>query len=117
MKNFVAIEFACNDPDNGLFAGRVSAITYGDAEIEAENIDGFKITWLDGAVRIHRKVFPIDGANEWFGNWCWNRFIFRREVAKALLCTLRDNGWRVTCGPSPLYSWFNQGDTAGNSAA
>jgi len=115
VKNFVAIDFACNDPDSGLFAGRASAITYGDAEIEAQNIDGFKFTWLDGAIRIHREVFAIEGCSEWVGNWCWNRFIFRRDVAKKLLFTLRANGWRVTCGPSLLYSWFNRSNSVGIS--
>lgn len=110
MKSIVAIDFACNDPDNGLFAGRIAMAQYGDAEIEPPNWEGYAFTELAGeAIRIHRRSFPIHGKREWLGNWCWNRYFLLREHAKPLLMHLRGHGWRVTCGPSPFYHWWNDG--------
>jgi hypothetical protein len=112
MRALSAIDFACNDPDNGSFSGRTGMAVYGDAEIESPDIyGGYKFTELDhgsiGFIRIHRRKFIYTDAREWVGNWCWNRYYLRRDEMKRLLLTLRDNGWRVTCGPSRFYDWFN----------
>mgnify|MGYP001565984864 FL=1 len=114
MKCIAAIDFACNDPDNGLFAGRANSAQYGDIEIEAPCWDGYAFSLVDigpdaEAIRIHRRKFPIDGPKEWLGNWCWNRYFLLRDDMKRLLLHLRRNGWRVTCGPSRFYDWWNAG--------
>lgn len=84
---------------------------YGDVEIEAPSWPGYAFTVVGRArsegIRIHRRTFEIHGSREWFGNWCWNRYFMRRDVAKQLLLHLRTNGWRVTCGPSRIYYWWN----------
>ncbi|WEK00599.1 MAG: hypothetical protein P0Y59_02590 [Candidatus Sphingomonas phytovorans] len=114
----VAIDFACNDPDNGDFAGRtamVSAVWLGDAELEAPSFEGFTFSELGATdrvqfpvkVRIHRKEFAVVQSRSWVGNWCWNRYFFRRAEAKRLILTLRANGWRCTCGPSRFFDWMN----------
>lgn len=108
MKSLVRIDFACNDPANGDFAGRAMMASYGDIEIEAPSWDGFKFTELGGAIRIHRRVFSVHSIKYWLGNWCWNGYWLPRADAKRLLMTLRDNGWRVTCGPCRFYDWFNR---------
>lgn len=111
MKDIAAIDFACNDPDNGLFAGRAAMATFGDAEIEAPNFDtGYRFTELPSGLRIHRKSFHVIDSKEWFGNWCWNRYLLPRVEMKRLLLTLRDHDWRVTCGPSRFYHWWNRGE-------
>lgn len=109
MKAIAAIEFACNDPDNGLFAGRAAMATFGDAEIEAPNFDtGYRFSEGIGGIMIHRRVFQVVDSKEWFGNWCWNRYMLPRSEMKRLLLTLRERGWRVTTGPDRFYRWWNR---------
>lgn len=111
MKLVAAIDFACNDPDNGLFAGRAGMAQYGDVELESPDIyGGYRFTELEGAIRIHRRVFQLDSpSREWVGNWCWNRYFLRREEMKRLLTTLRSNGWKATCAPCRFFDWWNRG--------
>jgi hypothetical protein len=104
------IHFACNDPDNGNFAGRAAMASYGDVELEAPNWHGFRFTELTGAIRIHRRVFGIEGSKDWVGNWCWNAYRLNRVQMKRLLLTLRAAGWRCTCGPSLFFDWWNSGN-------
>lgn len=113
MKHTAYIDFACNDPDNGLFAGKAMMATYGDIELEAPGWQSYAFTAGDGFIRIRRRNFKIVGSKDWFGNWCWNRYALRRAEAKRLLATLRKNGWRCTCGPARFYDWFNGKDEAG----
>ncbi len=114
MKAVVAIDFACNDPDNGQFNGRVGSACYNyrDAEIEAPNYSGYAFAEVDGGIRIHGRVFPVTATAHWVGNWCWNRYYLRRDDAKALLRHLRKHRWRMTCAPSRLYAWFNRSAAA-----
>ena len=110
MKEIVAIDFACNDPDDGLFNGRAGSACYNlhDAEIEAPNFHGYAFAEVEGGIRIHGRTFPITASVNWVGNWCWNRYYLKREDAKALLRHLRRYRWRMTCAPSRLYAWFNR---------
>ena len=94
------IDFACNDPDNGNFAGKVERACYyidkhTQVEFETPGLREFKFTILADPhrVRIHRREFPYVREKVWFGNWCWNSFVFDRPVAKALLETLRAHRW------------------------
>lgn len=107
MLPLVAIDFACNDPDNGLFAGFVGSASYGDAEIEAPSLRGFRFTEVDGGIRLHGRVFRTEGSVGWLGNWCWNRYWFTRSEAKRLLGTMKVKGWRATCAPHHFYRWMN----------
>lgn len=109
MKKLVAFDFACNDPDNGLFAGEVWSAQYGDAEMERAR--PVKFTALPDRIRIHRNQFRIVGRVEWIGNWCWNRYWLPRVDAKALLVTLRSHGWRATCAPVHFSHWMNSDGT------
>lgn len=118
MKSRLAIDIACNDPDNGLFAGRAGIIMIGDDYIELESDNchersyngGYRFTELpDGSIRLHRRRFEVVSSKELFGNWCWNRYWLDRTEAKRFILTLRESGrWRCTCGPMPWYAWFNR---------
>ena len=88
----VAIDLACNDPDSGLFAGRIQGVQIyyrcGDplVELEPRTTRAPLLTRLgEGRLRISGKSWPIVGSKEWFGNWCWNRYWFDRGVAADLL--------------------------------
>lgn len=107
MKKLVPFDFCCNDPDNGLFAGKVWMVQYADAELETRHGGEFRFTEVEGGIRIHRRTFKVIRHVYWHGNWCWNRYWLPRSEAKRLLTTLRTHGWRVTCGPSALYRWMN----------
>lgn len=108
-----AIDFACNDPDNGMFDGKAMMAQYGDVELTAPIWGGFRFTETPKGVRIHRREFVIRDRKEWLGNWCWNRYWFRRPEAKRLLLTLRANGWRCTCGPERFFDWWNKAPDTG----
>ena len=101
-------DFACNDPDNGLFAGKVASAQWDDCEIEAPNWEGYTFAETPNGIRIHRRTFIVQRSKEWIGNWCWNGYWMERAEWKRLLLTLRENGWRCTCGPCRFYDWFNR---------
>lgn len=110
MKLCAAIDFACNDPDNGIFAGRAGMAMYGDVELESPDIyGGYRFAENPDSIRIHRRTFRIEGSRDWVGNWCWNRYYLPRQELKRLLITLRAHGWRVVCGPSRFRDWWNRG--------
>ena len=104
----IAIDFACNDPDNGDFAGRVTAADFRGVELVYDLYGpGLKFTVEKNSIRLHRKTFFFVSRTYWLGNWCWDRFWFRRDVAVSLLRTMRDSGkWQVEGGPVTLIRWF-----------
>jgi len=113
MKSKVRFDFACNDPDNGLFAHRVHAIHYCLApneycEIEADTRDGYVFNLTDDGIRLHRRVFKVVGGKDWIGNWCWNAYVLQRPEAKRLISVLKSSGrWRCTQSPTRWFDWFN----------
>lgn len=110
MKALVGIDVACNDPDNGSFAGKTMMISYGEMELEADVWEGFRFTVLDGRrFRLHRREFRFIERKFWIGNWCWDRFWMKRPEAKRLIGLLRETGrWRCTQAPCRAYDWFNR---------
>ena len=109
----ISLDFACNNPDNGLFAGLVSAITITDSDgeqIELEANREFLFAVTSDHIRIHRRNFAFDKSREWLGNWCWNRYGFTWPEGKRLIHALRATGrWHCTLGEETFYHWFNEG--------
>ncbi len=97
-----AVHFACNDPDNGDFAGKagMAAVAIGDEmmDLELDFMGGVKFTELDGAIRIHRQNFKVIGTTHWCGNWCWNAYRLPWSEYRRLVRTLARHGWRCTGG-------------------
>jgi len=121
MKRSAWIDIACNDPDNGLFAGRANMIHYrcGDEyiELEARCWEGFAFTEGETWFRIHRRKFNFVGVKGWVGNWCWNGYRLRRSEAKRFLGVLRSSGeWHCVQGPSRWFEWFNGPEPAHHDA-
>lgn len=110
MGRFVPIDFACNDPDNGNFQGKVWMASIDGNEIERSDGE-VAFTELDGAFRIHRAKFAVAEAKEWVGNWCWNRYWMTVKESNRLASHLRANGWRCTCGDDRFFDWMNEGVT------
>lgn len=112
MKKSAWFDIACNDPDNGLFAGRTNMIQYrwGNEyiELESRNWEGFTFSEGDGWIRLHRRKFAVVETKGWVGNWCWDAYRMRRGEAKRFLGMLKSSGnWSCTQGPSRWFDWFN----------
>ena len=63
MRSGVAVHFACNDPDNGDFAGKagMAAVSVGGElmDLELDFMGGVKFTEARDFIRIHRQKFKI----------------------------------------------------------
>lgn len=86
----IAIDIACNDPDNGLFAGRAAAIQLpvtGDTlmELAASDMAGPRMREEDGHIVISNRKWPIVASKDWVGNWVWNRYWMELDVAVAFI--------------------------------
>lgn len=111
----IYLEVACNDPDNGLFAGCASMLEIGEAEFMASNrAGGCAFVELPGAVRLAGKTWRTAGCKEWFGNWCWNRYDLYHPAKTTrwyfvdFVIWLRSrNLFSCTAAPSEFFDWFN----------
>ncbi|MGE4323393.1 MAG: hypothetical protein AB7E60_10245 [Sphingobium sp.] len=93
----IGIDIACNDPDNGLFAGRAAAIHVdmpGDIlmELGACDMAGPRMRETDDGIAISNKRFPVLGQASWVGNWCWNRYWMAVDTAVDFLAWLHARG-------------------------
>lgn len=102
MRRGIAVHFACNDPDNGDFAGKagMAAVSIGGElmDLELDFMGGVKFTELEGAIRIHRRTFKVIGTTYWCGNWCWNAYRLPYREYRRLIRTLAAHGWKCTSG-------------------
>lgn len=102
MRRCVAVHFACNDPDNGDFAGKagMAAVSVGGElmDLELDFMGGVKFTEAHDFIRIHRQKFKIAGVTHWCGNWCWNAYRLPRGEYRRLVRTLARHGWKCTSG-------------------
>lgn len=101
----IPVDFACNDPDNGLFAGKVCAAQIDGNEVERAS--EVRFTETETGFRLHRREYIAEERKEWFGNWCWNRFWLPVREANRLAEHLRANGWRCTCGDTRFRQFMN----------
>lgn len=93
------VDICCNNPDNGLFDGKATAIKMGAYHFEAKNMNGHKLTDMGDSLRIHGKRYPYKDYREWVGNWCWNSYNIPRADALKLWDVLMNNGfWEVERG-------------------
>ena len=108
------LDVACNDPDNGLFAGRaeqINAVTW-DGELIEFEANGRAPVFYErpGALRICRRNWPILASQDWYGNWCWNAYWLTPSVMAQCLATIhKARHFRCSCGPSVLYDNWNEG--------
>lgn len=125
----VLISMACNDPRNGVFAGKVEMIEVEllhrkpsarwSFSIESRQVDGLTLTVDERMLRLRiaRAWFPFVASRDWVGNWCWNAYTMRRPAAVRLLQHLRAAGWTCTEAPTHVYEWFNRKKVAINLPA
>lgn len=108
MTRLVRLDFCCNDPDNGQFAGRIAGVQLPDMDLElaADDMVGpvFRLLPAD-RMRVGRRVFRWEWSKEWFGNWCWNAYYVEPAVAVELLASLHGSGrFHVECGEERLFA-------------
>lgn len=110
MPDTIDILFDENDHRNGHSTGH----------FEQVHIDGLEL-WIEGpetrlrtlsacSVRISRRKFRVESSAEWVGNWCWNSYEFRHDVAVSLLVYLADRGFTPHCAPSEVMESWSRPD-------
>lgn len=110
----ISIDIACNDPDNGLFAGRAEQINIKDAdgeliEFECRRVRAPKIIEVAGGIRVAGKFWPTHGSKEWVGNWCWNAYWVDVDVAIAFLSWLHTRAFfDLTCGENRIFDRWKE---------
>lgn len=110
----IGIDFACNDPDNGLFAGRCSGIAVEHSLLEFD-FDGMRrppvFCWRDGRFQISRRIFAYIRKAHWVGNWCWDRAYLEIDEAIRFFEWLRLDG-RFPCmgGDAALFDLWEADD-------
>ena len=108
MTDLVSIHMACNDPDNGDFAGRVCQIALPDGALDltARAWDLLSIRGCprlrdeDGAFVLAGKRWPFVRRKSWIGNWCWDGYAMTPAKATEFLVWLHrrslfhcEGGW------------------------
>lgn len=105
----VEVLLCCNNPDNGVFTGRLCAIEVGPnlrfetAGLWSERL-GPCLRYLWREERPHRgagtqriaisgRYFPIINYRCWFGNWCWDAVAMRGATVLALLNWMKRKPW------------------------
>lgn len=100
------VHFACNNPDNGMFACGFDAVWLGtEAHLEGPHTSMAPLP--NNRVRIGRCIFDHQGWQEWVGNWCWDALEIKD--VKRLLEHLRKRGFQCVQGASGFFDAFNEG--------
>lgn len=116
MSRRIHVAVACNNPDNGLFDGRVTGITFrfpqGSVDFDHDDIlrgQSFKVEDRQGVgvmVFGHAR-FPFVGSREWVGNWCVNEYVMKRPAGLRLLHYInRHNDWTMSGGDTRIFDWL-----------
>lgn len=109
------LDIACNDPDNGCFIGRAPWLQIGSIEFEARRSEPKIVELASGDIRLAGKTWPVSRSKEWYGNWCWNRYLIsdgtqtpQLWLADFIFWLWKRDLYRVSCGPDKFGLWFNR---------
>ncbi len=114
----IYLDVACNDPDNGNFAGRAQGLSIGDAEFMPRNWPkGYAFAELDNAIRLAGVQWTIASSKYWVGNWCWNRYALyhpekttRWYMVDFVKWLRRQRQFSCDCAPAEFCDWFEAED-------
>lgn len=110
-RKLIRIDFACNDPDNGCFVGRVCQIQLAGEvlELEAAQWTGLSfrgcptIGFGQRAVTVSGRTWPTVRRTRWYGNWCWDAVWMLHPDALQFLAWLHGRRqWRASVGLEAL---------------
>lgn len=90
------ISIACNDHQNGRFAGNAAAFEF-TAEQHSVSITGPEVSVAYGSnlLTIAGIGYDCFQSWDWVGNWCWNDYEVALDCARRLLKQLLDAGYDV----------------------
>lgn len=111
-RELIQVMLCCNDPDNGLFDGRLSGLEIGpNMKFSSTQWTGPAIRWVGtNGMRIAGKTFNFDGYRNWVGNWCWDCVTMRGdEVLKLLNWPRFRHFFDIDEGEERLFNWFKAG--------
>jgi hypothetical protein len=108
----IRLDVCCNNPDNGLFAGRADGLqvtTWDNQDIEFERTGRApNFHEKSGQIRIARHWWPYVRSTDWFGNWCWNAYWIETAVIIRLLATVKATRlFDCTLGSDTLFDNWN----------
>lgn len=130
VTNIVSVALCCNDPDHGMFTGRLNAVRIGEDLLNLTNKfwppkepsltihvnrvvrknQGCGADRVEGYVKVSRRRFSIIGYKYGWGNWCWDLVIMRPAVAIALTNYLKQlNCFQNEDGDVRWHRMFNEG--------
>lgn len=105
----ITVSFCCNNPDNGIFDGRVAGVEiHGsdgcDISLEPRTIPAPRFAWLDDPPKPHdscetagfkvaRFRFRCAPYRSWYGNWCWDAVKMSGVEVLRLCRVLCQAGW------------------------
>ena len=114
----MTIDVACNDPDNGNFAGVAMQLQIGCAEFEANawanssyRLIGPKFELVPGGFKMSGKGFKIAGSKDWYGNWCWNRYQMEDgEITRFVQWIWKRFNFSCTTATEEFFDWFDHAE-------
>lgn len=107
QNNRVMIDVACNDPDNGVFAGRAEQIQigYDFIELEARREPSPRFRERYNGFVLAGKFWPTHGSKDWVGNWCWNGYWMAIPDAVQFLAWLHQRRlYDLTSGETRIFN-------------
>lgn len=120
----LSLHVACNDPDNGLFQGYADQLAIcGNPSVDYCEFEPIRssprFAELEEGIRLSGKVWPIQCAADWVGNWCWNSYQIgdgartpRWWMADFVVWLRAKRNFTMTMGHSDLFEWFNNPGTS-----
>lgn len=104
--DLIMVDVACNDPNNGLFAGRAEMISIGSDLLElTARRSAPKFVETEVGFRLAGKVWPVHSNRHGVGNWCWNGYWMKTRDAVSFLAWL--HGRRLFCAEQGETRLFN----------
>ena len=110
------IDLCCNDPDNGDFAGFVSAVQVGDLELMSNqwwraSRPGPRLRVEGQRFILAGKSWPFAESKSWYGNWCWDAFWVEPSVCADFLIWLHGSRlMQVEAGEMRVFNlWKGEG--------
>ena len=106
--DMIMVDVACNDPDNGLFAGRAEQISIGYdlLELDARRAAP-KFVEIVGGFRLAGKQWHSPHSKYGVGNWCWNGYWMKTRHAAHFLAWLHGRRlFGVSSGEQRLFNMW-----------
>lgn len=119
MRKHYRVHVACNDPDNGYFAGKAQALQldFGSGDYLELGMCGARepIFRVEASrFRLGRLWYPFQASSDWVGNWCWNAYdLDGLTAAKFVFDLMRDKRWACEGGLVVACDAYDAKDNAG----